>query len=33
MEKKITELIEEVKDEFCTEFCKYAEECEKELEE
>ena len=33
MQKKITEIIEEVKCEFCREFCKYAEECDKEIEE
>lgn len=31
--KSITEIIDEVKREFCNYFCKYSDECDKEMEE
>ena len=33
MEKTISEIIEEVRNEICNEFCKYADDCDKEIEE
>ena len=33
MEKTISEIIEEVRNEICNEFCKYADDCDKEMEE